>query len=195
MQHFKAAMRVVRYLKASLGRGLFFSRSSEVQILGFSDADWGGCVDTRKSISEYCFFLGHSLISWKSKKQSTVSRSSAKAEYRALATATCELQWLVYLLADLHIQCTRTPVLYCDSQSALHIAANLVFHERTKHLDIDCHLVREKSQSGLMRLLPISAHDQRADIFTKAVSLKSFVTFLPKLGLIDIYQPQACGGY
>ena len=86
-------------------------------------------MDTRKSISGYYFFLGHSLISWKSKKQSTVLRSSTEAEYRALAIATCELQWLVYLLTDLQIQCTRTPVLYCDSQSALHIAANLVLHE------------------------------------------------------------------
>ena len=123
-----------------------------------------------------------------------MGRSSAEAKYRALASATCELQWLVYLLEDLHVQCTRTAAPYGDNQSALHIAANPVFHEHTKHLDIDCHIVREKSQSGLMRLLLVSSLDQRADIFTKALSFKSFTNFLPKLGMQDIFQPQACEG-
>jgi len=155
--HHKAALRVLRYLKRSLGRGLFFPHSSELQLLGFSDADWGGCVDTRRSISGYCFFIGKSLVSWKSKKQPTVSCSSVEAEYRALASATRELQWLCFLLHDLKQAPSRLHVLYCDNQSALHISANPVFHERTKHLDIDCHLVREKIQAGVMRLLPITS--------------------------------------
>jgi hypothetical protein len=106
-------------------------RNSEIQILGYSDADWAGCLDTRRSTSGYCFFLGCSLISWKAKKQVTVSRSSLEAEYRALSTATCELIWLLFLLKDLNITCDKPPVLYCDTQSAIHIALNPVFHERT----------------------------------------------------------------
>lgn len=98
-------------------------------------------------------FFGQSLISWKSKKQQTVSCSSAEAEYRALA-ATRELQWLSFLLHDLSQTCVRQSVIY-DSQSALHIAANTVFHEHTKHLDIDCHIVCLKVQQGLMRLIPV----------------------------------------
>src|ERR1044072_1074126 len=155
--------------------------------------------DSRKSVTGYCFFLGSSHISWKAKKQSTVSKSSSEAEYRALAAATCELQWFVYLMKDLQVSCSRIPALYCDNQSALHIAANPVFHERTKHLDIDCHIVREKTQSGLMHLLPVSSNAQVADVFTKPLPFKSFVTFLPKLGMVDIYHPPACvcvgGGY
>ena len=154
----------------------------------------GGCIDNHKSISGYCFFLGHYLISWKSKKQTTISRSSAKAEYRVLTAATCELQWITYLFKDLSITCSRPPVLYCDNQSALHIVTNLVVHERTKHLDIDYHRVHEKLYAGLKRLLPISSSDQRADIFTKGLTLRSFSEFLPKLGLLDIYQLLACGG-
>jgi hypothetical protein len=157
--HYNAACRVIRYLKYSPGKGLFFPRNFDMQLLGFSDADWAGCIDTRRSTSGHCFFIGTSLISWKAKKQSTVSRSSSDAEYRALSSATCELIWLLYLLKDLKIECHKPPVLYCDSQSAMHIASNPVFHERTKNLEIDCHLVREKLQQGILRLLPISTED------------------------------------
>ena len=104
-QHHKAAMRLVHYLKSSPGWGLFFPCNSTIQLLGFSDVDWGSCVDSRKSISGYYFFLGHSLISWKSKKQTIVSRSSAKAEYHTLTAATCQLQWITYLLKDFHVTC------------------------------------------------------------------------------------------
>lgn len=128
------------------------------------------------------------------KKQNTVSRSSSEAEYRALATSTCELQWLSYLLTDLNITCSRPAVLYCDNQSALHIAANPVFHERTKHLEIDCHIVREKSQAGLMRLLPVPSSHQLADMFTKALPPRLFHSNLSKLELVDSYIPSACGG-
>ncbi|GAU41219.1 hypothetical protein TSUD_128950 [Trifolium subterraneum] len=185
--HYKAACRVVRYLKHSPGKGLMLPRNSEIQILGYSDADWAGCLDTRRSTSGYCFFLGMSLVSWKAKKQVTVSRSSSEADYRALSTATCELIWLLFLLRDLNTTCSKPPVLYCDSQSAMHIASNPVFHERTKHLEIDCHLVREKVQQGLLKLLPISTQEQLADFLTKALPSPKFNSFVSKLGMLDIY--------
>ena len=125
--HFRAATRVLRYLKGCPGKGLLFRRDSNIQLLAFSDADWATCLDSRKSVTGYCFFLGSSLVSWKTKKQSTVSRSSSEAEYRALASTTCELQWLTYLLNDLRVSCSKPAVLCCDNQSALHIAANPVF--------------------------------------------------------------------
>jgi hypothetical protein len=187
--HYNAALRVLKYLKTCPGKGLYFPRSSLPYIQGYSDADWAGCRDTRRSISGQCFFLGDSLISWRTKKQLTVSRSSSEAEYRALGAATCELQWLLYLLKDLQISCTRVPVLYCDNQSALHISANPVFHERTKHLEIDCHIVREKLAAGIMKLLPVSSQNQLADFFTKSLLPQPFSSLLIKLGLVDIYKP------
>ncbi|RHN51345.1 putative RNA-directed DNA polymerase [Medicago truncatula] len=91
-----------------------------------------------------------------------------------MESATCELQWLLYLLRDLHVQCVKLPVLYCYNQSIMHIAANLVFHERTKHLETDCHIVREKLQARLFKLLPVTTHDKLPDFFTKSLFPQPF---------------------
>jgi hypothetical protein len=98
------------------------------------------------------------------------------------------------LLNDLHVTTVKIPVLYCDNQSVLHIAANPVFHERTKHLEIDCHLVRDKVQAGIMKLLPVSSKDQLADFFTKPLLPQPFNILLSKLGMLHIYHSPACGG-
>ncbi|WVZ00554.1 hypothetical protein V8G54_026623 [Vigna mungo] len=155
--HSQATFRILCYLKQAPGLGLFFSTKSSIQLKAFSDSEWAGCLDSRRSITGYSVYIADSLISWRSKKQPTVSRSSSEAGYRALATTTCELQWLTYLLTDLHIHFKQPTLLYFDNQFALQIAANQVFHERTKHIDIDCYLVREKVRSGLVKLLPVSS--------------------------------------
>lgn len=138
------------------------------------------------------FFLGSSLISLCSKKQQTMCRSPSEDEYRALGSAACEHQWLFYLLFDLHVACHHDPFLFRDNQSAMHTPTNPVFHERTKHLEIDCYFVREKIQAGIMRLLPVPSHAQVADFFTKALPPKSFTGFTCKMGMLDIYQDPAC---
>jgi len=125
--HHHAALRVLKYLKGCPGKGLFFPRNTSLTLQGFSNADWVGYLDTRKSISSQCFFLGSSFISWRKKKQIIVSRSSSEAEYRALASATCELQWILFLLRYLNVSCSKLHVLYCDNQSAIHIASNPIF--------------------------------------------------------------------
>jgi hypothetical protein len=167
-----------------------------LHILGFADADWANCIDTRRSTFGYSFFLGSSLISWRAKKQNIVSRSSLEAKYRSLSLAACELQWLSYLLTDLHITCARAPVLYCDNQSAIHIASNPVFHERTKYFEIDCHFVCDKLQSGVFKTLRISTKPQLADFFTKALTPKTFNNFISKVGIcLTSSMLQLVGGY
>ncbi|XP_057948370.1 uncharacterized mitochondrial protein AtMg00810-like [Malania oleifera] len=136
--HFRAAERILRYMKATPGQGILLSASSCLHLKAYSNSDWGGCLDTRRSVT---VFIGDSLISWKLKKQATVSRSSTESEYRALATTTCEIQWLIYLLADLHVQHSQAALLYTDSKPASEIASNPVHHERTKHIQLDCHLL------------------------------------------------------
>ncbi|XP_047148460.1 uncharacterized mitochondrial protein AtMg00810-like [Vigna umbellata] len=187
--HYRAVQHVLRYIKSKPSEGLFFGADSQTHIKAFSDSDWATCPTTRRSTTGFCVFLGSSLISWKSKKQSTVSRSSTEAEYRALAATVCEIQWLHYLLQDLQVRETGTPALYCDNKSARHIAHNQSFHERTKHIELDCHVVREKLQANLLRLLPVRSDEQLADVFTKFPHRVRFRSIVPKLGLVSIHHP------
>ncbi|XP_061336488.1 uncharacterized mitochondrial protein AtMg00810-like [Gastrolobium bilobum] len=154
--HFDAAIRVLKYLKRSPGKGIFFPSHNSLTLSGFTDADWATCPDTRKSTTGFYVFIRSSLITWKSKKQSIVSRSSAEVEYRALATLTCEVQWLTYLLHDLHIPISGPAMIYNNNQAAIHLAHNLTFHEHDNNIELDCHITREKIIKGLIHLLHVS---------------------------------------
>jgi len=185
--HQQAALRILRYLKGNPRSGIFLYNNSSVHLKAYSDSDWATCPDSRKSITGFSVFLGESLISWKSKKQQTISKSSSEAEYRALAATTWELQWLAFLLQDLHVPFITPATLYCDNQSSIQIASNQVFHERTKHIEIDCHIVRKKLNGGLLKLLLISSAMQTADILTKPLHPSAFKALVFKLGMKNIY--------
>ncbi|RVX18130.1 Retrovirus-related Pol polyprotein from transposon RE2 [Vitis vinifera] len=131
--HWDAVIRILRYIKSTPGQGVLYQNRGHTQVVGYTDADWAGSPTDRRSTSGYCVFIGGNLISWKSKKQDVVARSSAEAEYRAMALATCELIWLRHLLQELRFGKDEQMKLICDNQAALHIASNPVFHERTKH--------------------------------------------------------------
>uniref|UniRef100_A0A2N9HRI1 Reverse transcriptase Ty1/copia-type domain-containing protein n=1 Tax=Fagus sylvatica TaxID=28930 RepID=A0A2N9HRI1_FAGSY len=145
--HMNAVIRILKYLKNAPGRGLFYRSSGHLRIEGYTDADWAGSPSDRKSTTGYCTFIGGNLVTWRSKKQSVVARSSAEAEYRAMAHTTCELTWLRTVLQEFGLLTQGPTPLYCDNQAAIHIASNPVFHERTKHIEVDCHFVRSKVES------------------------------------------------
>ncbi|KAJ0805739.1 putative RNA-directed DNA polymerase [Helianthus annuus] len=187
--HLKIALRLLRYLKVSPGKGLVFKRSSNFDLSCFADSDWAKCIDTRKSVTGFCIFLGENLVSWKSKKQSTVSRSTGEAEYRAMCSATCELVWIVNVLNELSVACKPPIQLSCDSNAAMSIAANPVFHERTKHFEIDLYFLREKVSNGFIVTKKVESEDQLADIFTKGLSVTQHNDFCKQLGMLDLFKP------
>ncbi|KAL7608574.1 hypothetical protein Lser_V15G11391 [Lactuca serriola] len=182
--HYIAVLRILRYIKGTIFHGLYFSSTSSLELRAFSDADWDGDITDRRSTTGFCFFLGDLLISWRSKKQSLVARSSTEAEYRALADTTQELVWLRWLLSDMGLSLSSPTVIWCDNTSAIQIAYNDVFHERTKHIEIDCHFVRQHVIRNTITLSPSSSTDQPADIFTKAHRPRRFSILLSKLNFV-----------
>lgn len=188
-EHMEATVRVLRYLKTTAGQGIFLPRHGGLKLEAFCDADWAGCSFTRRSCTGYFISLGGAPVSWRTKKQTVVSHSSAEAEYRAMAVTVSEVLWLRWLLKDLKALQEGGTTLYCDNQAALHIAANPVFHERTKHVEMDCYFVRERVQSGEICPTKVSTNAQLADIFTKALGTDRFRALVSKLGVRDLHEP------
>ncbi|KAL0440589.1 UNVERIFIED_CONTAM: Retrovirus-related Pol polyprotein from transposon RE2 [Sesamum latifolium] len=181
--HWDAAIHLVQYLKGTSSLGLFFAVDSPLTLSAFSDSDWASCFDTRCSVTGYCIFMGGSLISLKTKKQATVSRSSNEAEYRSMASTVCELLWISYILGDFGVTVSSPIPFHCDNKAAVHITENPVFHERTKHLDIDCHIVRDRFKSGFILPHHVSTHQQIADLFTTALPAPQFTRLVSRLGM------------
>jgi hypothetical protein len=175
--HLNLVRRILRYVKGTLDLGLQLHSTPSTSLTAYSDADWAGCPDTRRSTSGYCVYLGDNLVSWSSKRQATVSRSSAEAEYRAVAHVVAECCWLRQLLQELHRPLRTTTVVFCDNVSAVYMDSNPVQHRRTKHIEIDIHFVREKVSLGQIRVLHVPSSHQFADIMTKGLPSQLFLDF------------------
>ncbi|KAI3507425.1 hypothetical protein L1887_22411 [Cichorium endivia] len=187
--HMNAVLRVLRYLKSTLGQGIFIPKTGGLNLVAYCDADWLGCPYTRRSRTGYLLLLGGAPVSWKTKKQSVVSRSSAEAEYRAMATTVSEVLWMRWLLKDLTVNLEDATPLYCDNQAARHIANNPVFHERTKHVEMDCFFVRERVESHEILPLHVTSKQQIADLLTKPLGAQPLRDLLGKLGVRNLHTP------
>ncbi|KAL6331964.1 hypothetical protein AAG906_020317 [Vitis piasezkii] len=166
--HLQAVYRILQYIKGSPGKGIFFSASSSLQLKAFSDSDWACPILENRG---FCIFLGDSLISWKLKSKGQFKILN-EVEYRAMAHVTCELTWLIALLKDLGVP--HTQPLCCL---------------RTKHIEIDCHIVREKIQTGMLKTLHVASQHQLADILTKPLFPDQFNSLIDKMGMYNIYIP------
>ncbi|XP_020254244.1 uncharacterized protein LOC109831319 [Asparagus officinalis] len=171
--HWTAALKILAYVKSCPGKGLLYKKHGHTHISAFSDAGYAGDMRDRKSTSGFCTFVGGNLVTWRSKKQDVVSRSSAEAEYRAMAHTACEMVWLRKFMTELGFVQSEPMPMHCDNQSAIYIAQNPV----------------DAWEKKIVSLTFTPSSQQLADILTKATSSKVFSTICDKLGMVDIYAP------
>nr|GEV71016.1 ribonuclease H-like domain-containing protein [Tanacetum cinerariifolium] len=157
--------------------------ASTGSLVAYSDTDWVGYPSTRRSSSGYCVFFGDNILSWSSKRQHTISRSSVEAEYRGVANVVAKTAWLRNLLRELHTTLLSATLVYCDNVSAIYMTANPVQHQRTKHIEIDIHFVCDIVARGQVRVLHVSSRYQYAEIFTKGLSSALFEEFRSSLSV------------
>jgi histone deacetylase 1/2 len=182
--HWAAVKRILRYMKDTLQLGLRFRKSRSNLVSAFTDADWAGCPDDRRSTGGFAVFFGSNLVSWCARKQATVSRSSTEAEYKAIANATAEIMWVHKLLDELGIPHPKAACLWCDNIGAKYLSENPVFHARTKHIEIDYHFVREQVAWKQLDIRFINSADQVADGFTKPLGVRQLHFFRRNLNLV-----------
>ncbi|XP_062100016.1 uncharacterized mitochondrial protein AtMg00810-like [Humulus lupulus] len=182
-EHMNSLKRIVHYIQGNLDHGLHLYPSSTSTLVSYTDVDWGGCPDTRRSTFGYCVFLGDNLISWSSKPHATLSRSSAEAEYRGVANVVSESCWLRNLLLELQCPIQKATLVYCDNVSAVYLSGNPVQHQGTKNIEMDIHFIREKVARGQVRVLHVPSCNKIAYIFTKGLPLVLFQDFRDSLSV------------
>ena len=183
--HWKAIKRILRYIQGTKSLGLFYSSTTDYNLVGYSDSDWCGDVDDRKSTSGYLFFMGETAFTWYSKKQPIVSLSTCEAEYVSASYCVCHAIWLRRLLGELKIPQQRSTEIRIDNKSAIELAKNPVHHERSKHIDVRFHFIREHVKEKNVHLRHVVSHDQIADVLTKPLSRTLFDTYKRLMGMKD----------
>ena len=183
--HLQAAKHILRYLRRYPGYGPFFKHGEENHLQGYTDVDYGQDIDDRISVGAYIFFLGNSPVSWNSKKHSTTSRSSCESEYRALAQCSCEATWIRRLLEELKLLDNKPTHIFCDNQSSIKLSYNPVFHEKSKHFEIDYHFTRQKVEDNSIKVEFIPTQEQPADLLTKSLGRTKFEVCRHRLHLRD----------
>lgn len=183
--HWKALKRILRYIQGTLSMGMFYSKDEEYRLVGYSDSDWCGDVDDRKSTSGYLFFMGKTAFTWLSKKQPIVTLSTCEAEYVAASVCVCHAIWLRRLLDQMELKQPEATVIRVDNKSAIELARNPVNHERSKHIDVRFHFIRDCVKERDVDLKHVASKDQAADIFTKPLPKEIFDRGRMMIGMMD----------
>ncbi|CAL1381539.1 unnamed protein product [Linum trigynum] len=184
MSHWNAAKRILRYIKGTIDHGLLYTKSENFKLVGYCDSDWAGDVDDRKSTTGFVFFLGDKAFTWSSKKQAIVTLSTCEAEYVAATSCACHAIWLRKLLKELNMTQEESTEIFVDNKSALALAKNPVFHDRSKHINTRYHFLRECVEQKEVTLKYVKTEDQIADIFTKPLKQDVFVKMRTLLGVM-----------
>jgi hypothetical protein len=186
-EHQQAVKRIVRYVAGTLDHGLYYPRCpGEAHLVGYSDSDHTSDIDTSKSTSEILFFFSKCLVSWQSVKQQVVALSSCEAEYISASTTSTQTLWLVRLLSDLLDRDTGALELRVDSKSALTLAKNPIFHERSKHIRVRYHFIRGCLKEGNFKACYINTRDQLADLLTKLLGRIKFLELCSRIGMVQL---------
>ncbi len=185
-EHLVAVKRILRYVAGTADLGCHYRKKEKVvALIGYSDSDHGADVDGRKSTSGVLYFYGDNAITWQSQKQKAVALSSCEAEYIAAATASCQGVWLARLLAELKGEKPGAVTLKIDNQSAIQLSKNPMFHDRSKHIDVKYHFIRQCVEEGKVCVESVDTKFQLADILTKALGRDQFLSLRSKLGLVE----------
>lgn len=184
--HLQAAKRVLRYLKGTIELGLFYKKGGNKDLIAYTDSDYAGDRDDRKSTSGYLFMLSSGAVSWSSKKQRVVTLSTTEAEFIAAASCTCQAVWLSRILEEHgHVQCEATTV-YCDNTSSIKLSKNLVMHGRSQHIDVRFHFLRDLTRDGVVKMVHCHTQEQVADIMTKPLKLDVFLKMRSLMGVCSV---------
>ena len=187
--HMDVVLRILRYLKSTPRKGLLFSKSNHLRVKAYTNMKWVGSITDRRSTSRYYTFIGGNLVTWRNKKQHIVVQSSVEVEFRAMALGICELMWLKGLLRELKVNLENPMRLYCDKKTTININHNPIQHNRTKHVEIDRHFIKENIDNGLICTPFVASKLQLANVFIKGVQNPTFNSMVSKLGMEDIFEP------
>jgi hypothetical protein len=184
--HWKDAKRILRYIRGTHTYGIHYSSYGNTNLVGYTDSDWVGDLDDRKSTSGYVFHLGSGPIAWSSKKQASITLSSTEAEYRGVVNASTESIWIRQILSELSFQQEQPTLIWCDNQSVIHISKEPVEHQRTKHIEVHMHYIRQLIHDKIIDLQYCRTELQVADIFTKPLTKTRYVQLRTLLGVKEV---------
>lgn len=185
--HMGAVKRILHYLSGTMSHGLMYSHSDELCLQGFTDSDWVGSPDDRRSTTGWCFSLGSVAVAWCSKKQLITALSSTEAVYISATSAACEAVWLRRLLTDFGVELSRPTIIQCDNKSAISITRNPSMHGRSRHIDTRFHFIRDLVSNGEINVVYCHTNEQVADVFTKALPNHKFEFFQHALGVTTFF--------
>ncbi len=184
--HLDAVRCILRYIKHTLKCGIFYETKSQLQVHGYIDVDWAGNVSNRRSTNCFMFSFGSSDVSWSSKKQPTIALSNMEVKYKGATIVACEIVWLQKLLSNLGLSVDAPIVIYCDNINSILLANNLVYHARTKHIEVHYHFTKEKVIAKEIDLIHVNIKDQVTNIFTKPLGTDKLKKFLKMLSVLEV---------